>query len=104
MLSQVVAAGGVGMGDPREESGGDYRAEYRGFRLWWAQWGTVLHVARIEGFDRWANSRIHKGEAPPSLEELDALLDILTHSTVDPRALAFDVAARALADHEARRQ
>ncbi len=105
MLSQVVAAGGVETTLPDEWSQyGVVRADYRGFRLWWADWGEVLHVARIKGFDRWANSRIHKGEGPPTLEALDALLDELTHSTVDPRAVAFETAARALADYEARRR
>ncbi len=77
MVSQVVAAGGVDATDPAEDIAGEGRADYRGFRLWWDDWGLRLHVARVDGFDRWGNSRIYEGDAPPTLGALDALLDRL---------------------------
>lgn len=104
MVGEVVKAGGVETTNPGEADDGHWRAEYRGFRLWWAEWGTRLHVARVKDFDRWANSRLYGDEAPTTMEALDALLDRLAESTIDPRLEAFKTAARALLDAETRRE
>lgn len=87
MVAQVVASGGVDTTHPTEDIAGEGRADYRGFRLWWDDWGLRLSVARVEGFDRWANSRLWLGDAPPTIEALDALLGRLAPTEESPAVL-----------------
>lgn len=69
MLSEIVRCGGREVLD----DDGDQRAEYRGMLLQFS-W-DLLRVARAQGFDRWANSTVWEGEAPTTMDALDAVLD-----------------------------
>lgn len=75
MLSEIEKHGGRSICD----DDGDYRAEYRGFYLMFTY--EHLHVARVDDWDRWANSRIAMIDVPTTIEELDALLDTLAEDS-----------------------
>ena len=100
MVSEVVRCGGRETTNLGEADVGHFRAEYRGFYLWWIQDRGELHVARIDDFDRWANSRVYEGEAPTTMETLDARLDGL--ATAEPRRDVVSVLRAAYARRERR--
>lgn len=81
MCSEVVRCGGVESTNPGEDDAGVFRNVYRGFYLFWDQNRGILHVARVADFDRWANSRVYRGESPTTMEALDALLSDLEKDT-----------------------
>ncbi len=79
LVEQVVAAGGRNAGHPIDEERGEYLAEHRGFLLRWT-W-EALDIARVVGLDRWANSRLWRGETPTTIASINALLDGLDRTT-----------------------
>ena len=75
MVREVVALGGADTGRCGEYDDGHFRADYRGYHLWWIDDKAVLNVGRIGDFDRWANSRVYEGDVPATMDALDRLLD-----------------------------
>ena len=85
MIHEIVAHGGTDTTGPDEDRHGHFRASYRGYHLWFVENDAKLHVARQDDFDRWANSRVYEGEAPCTIDDLDAVLDGLDrlHDTIE---------------------